>query len=98
MSKTPENKAAENQNAEIGTPTPEGYITQDPKVTQTLIEGIITELETLMAEFEKDVGIDTNLTAKERQRLFGVRNRKQGFIQNAWAVACRKAIGFSARS
>ena len=73
--------------SEIGTPTPEGYITKEPKATQTLIEGIIIELETLMAEFEKDVGIETNLTSKERRRLFGVRNRKQGFIQNAWAVS-----------
>ena len=92
MSKTTETTAG--PQAETGTPTPEGYITKDPKATATLIEGIIIEIESVMDEFEKDVGIDTNLTSAERKRLFGVRNRKQGFIQNAWAVATENP-GFS---
>jgi hypothetical protein len=81
-------KQNENQNeGQTGSPTPEGMITPEKRVTQSLVENVIREMHNVMNQFLDDVGIDTNLTGKERQRLFGVRNRKWGFVQNAWAVA-----------
>src|SRR5215469_18825452 len=81
-------KKQEDQNVgQTGSPTPEGMITPENRVTSSLVNSIISEINHVTEEFMADVGIDTNLTGKERQRLFGVRNRKMGFVQNAFLVA-----------
>ncbi|MDR3013513.1 MAG: hypothetical protein LBU70_09970 [Chitinispirillales bacterium] len=70
-----------------GTPTPEGYITTMPKLSENYIEDFIAELERVIEKFMSEVDIDTNLSGKERMRLFGVKSRNYGFISKAFEIA-----------
>ena len=62
-------------------------ITAEPRITSALIDGIIDEINKVMAEFMNDISADTNLTGRERQRLFGVKSRNYGFINKSWDIA-----------
>jgi hypothetical protein len=81
--KNPENQPS----AETGTPTPEGYITAEPHVKAKFIEDMIFELESWMRDFMEEADIDSNMTGRERLRLFGVKSRNYGFITKAYEIA-----------
>jgi hypothetical protein len=85
MSKKQSGKTA--KKSEIGTPTPAGYITPEPQITSNMVERIIEQVEHFMEEFMRGAEIDTAMTGRERQRLFGVKSRKYGFINKAWDIA-----------
>jgi hypothetical protein len=70
-----------------GTPTPEGYISPEPQIGAKFLEDLIFELESWIRDFMKEADIDTNMTGRERMRLFGVKSRHYGFINKAWDIA-----------
>ena len=51
------------------------------------ITGFISKLDALMNEFIEAESIDTNLSGKERQRLFGAGVRNFSFIEKSWDIA-----------
>ncbi|MCL2623369.1 MAG: hypothetical protein FWD31_06855 [Planctomycetaceae bacterium] len=61
----------------------------EPPVDQVLttLENAISDLGEMIPELQTNLQINVNLTGLERQRLFGVKSRKYGFITNAWNIA-----------
>jgi hypothetical protein len=51
------------------------------------IPAIIASIESMMNNFVEDENIDTNLSGRERQRLFGAGVRNFGFIEKAYDIA-----------
>jgi hypothetical protein len=51
------------------------------------VRSITDDIEDLMNTFILDYNIDTNLSGKERQRLFGAGVRNFGFIEKAYDIA-----------
>ena len=64
------------------------------EITESFLNGIITELEILVEEFTHKSDIEMRMTGKERQRLFGVKSRSHGFISRALLIA-RENPGFT---
>jgi hypothetical protein len=58
---------------------------EDPE-TRASGWALLTDIETMMNEFVEDFEINTNLTGKERQRLFGAGVRNFGFIEKAYDI------------
>ena len=52
-----------------------------------VLENSIIEVEKVIADFWNLLDMDTNMTGRERQRLFGAKSRNYGFINKAYAIA-----------
>jgi len=59
---------------------------EDPETRAQSQWELLSDIETMMNEFIEDFEINTNLTGKERQRLFGAGVRNFGFIEKAYDI------------
>jgi hypothetical protein len=55
--------------------------------TDAHIPSLIAEIESVMNHLVKEENLETNMTGKERQRLFGAGVRNFGFIEKAYDIA-----------
>jgi hypothetical protein len=60
---------------------------KDAEQADMEVRSMTSEIEGLMNDFIADYDIDTNLSGKERQRLFGAGVRNFGFIEKAYDIA-----------
>jgi hypothetical protein len=58
-----------------------------PKPLDSVIQQLISDLENNMHYFILEENIETNLTGRDRQRLFSARSRNYGFIDKTFDIA-----------
>ncbi|MCL1826514.1 MAG: hypothetical protein FWG20_00560 [Candidatus Cloacimonetes bacterium] len=85
MKKSIEKEKTDNQRLE--TPTPNGLISPEPRISSSVLEEMMEQLEVMIDKFMGSADINAAMTGKERMRLFGVKSRKYGFITKAWDIA-----------
>ena len=66
---------------------PSAVLSPVPNPVLYVLQNTVFHIEKLVEDFSQQLGIDTNLTGRERLRLFGVKSRNYGFINKAFAIA-----------
>ena len=62
-------------------------VSEASDLTLPVLKNAIERVEESLVDFQDLLDMNTTLTGRERQRLFGVRSRNYGFISKAYAIA-----------